>query len=487
MIKAIFYTRFHDTKGPHVLHQVPEGVIVPPTQPHPNQEPPLFSFSAISDLIIPRQEYCGRLISVCTNHYRVIGHPVCISDSRYVRKNFIFNLALVLHEDADFTAYMNVVRKLAAMFRNLEEQSLFLSKEEGGSAWAKKEDSGGNDDLEASTSLSGSGLLNSSGYGEGGKIAAICEMLLEDLNIYCECMIPIDESNTINLKLFPTRPPPAPVYAWHVPISNVQLSTLTTTASDLTLSRIIPFIDGVNGVAQIAELADTDPKLTRKAIEHLLYYNCILLLDIFQFGAIYAPTAEIGYFVDDVDAQDEALRYACVGQYRRLTDRETKATGSRDQWAWKGSEAGVDRARLVQLYTSMKQGLTLKNWCLEHQTLLAGIDVRRFVTFGIIKGFLYRVHKYVVASSVIGSNSMADAPRGRKGNDILAPDNLAYWRDSRRGSVAGSSNGGRELPLAKYLDGMHCVDEMCTVEQLGEKKVLETLKSAHGEIHVIHR
>jgi hypothetical protein len=29
------------------------------------------------------------------------------------------------------------------------------------------------------------------GYGGGNRVFAICEMVLEDLNCYCECMIPI--------------------------------------------------------------------------------------------------------------------------------------------------------------------------------------------------------------------------------------------------------------------------------------------------------
>ena len=117
-----------------------------------------------------------------------------------------------------------------------------------------------------------------------------------------------DSSNTINLKLFPTRPPPAPVYAWHVPLSTVDLTSIAS-SSDLTLTRIIPHIDGIASVYQVSQLADTDLGLTRKAIQHLLYYGCVLLLDIFQFGAVYAPTAEMGTFIEDEEAQEEAVRY----------------------------------------------------------------------------------------------------------------------------------------------------------------------------------
>ncbi|KAF2429410.1 nitrogen permease regulator 2 [Tothia fuscella] len=493
MIKAIFFTRFHPEKGSSVLHQVPEGAVVPTAQPSRNQQPPLFDFPSVSDLIIPRQEFCDRLVTVCVNHYRIIGNPICIENRRYDRNQFIFNLAMVLDEDADFSGHMTVVMKIASMFRNLEEQSQFLSKEESGFLWDSGElpelppltevddETDGNGDDKDGDGMTGSGLLSHYEAGLGGKVYALCEMIMEDLNNYCECMIPIDDSNTINLKLFPTLPPPAPIYAWHVPLSTVQLSTFTT-SSDLTLTRIVPYIDGVCSVAQIAELADTDLSLTRKAVQHLLYYGCVLLLDIFQFSAIYAPTAEIGAFVENEDAQMEAVRYVCMGTYRRLRENES-GTPNSDKWGFIAAEVGIDRAKLVALYTSLKHGQTLKHWCAEHGMLLQGIDVRRFITFGIIKGFLYRVHKYVVANT-LGIGFGSDGAGRHSDSDDADP--RRPWRNSRRGSLTGSSIG-RDLPLARYLDGMHCFDEICTELRLSEKKVMEKMKAAYGDVQVIHR
>jgi len=68
-------------------------------------------------------------------------------------------------------SYLSVVRKLARLMRGLEEQGEFLSKD-----------------------LSPPGT---------GKVYALCEMVLEDLNNYCECMIPIGTS------LIPRSPHPS--------------------------------------------------------------------------------------------------------------------------------------------------------------------------------------------------------------------------------------------------------------------------------------
>lgn len=251
------------------------------------------------------------------------------------------------------------------------------------------------------------------------------------------------------------------------------------------MTRTIPYIDGVASVAQIAELADTDLGLTRKAIQHLLYYGCVLLLDIFQFSAIYAPTAEIGTFVENADAQTEAVRYVCMGTYRRLRDDEINTTNG-DKWGWRSAEVGIDRAKLVSLYTSLKQGQTLKHWCADNGMLLHGIDVRRFITFGIIKGFLYRIHKYVVAGNAGLAGVAVEPPNVKRGESENELDPRVYWKDSRRESLAGSSVG-RDLPLARYLDGLHCFDEICTELRLSEKQVLEKMRAAYGDVQTIHR
>jgi hypothetical protein len=250
----------------------------------------------------------------------------------------------------------------------------------------------------------------------------------------------------------------------------------------------------------------------------LLYYGCVLLLDIFQFGAIYAPTAEIGAFIEDDAAQEEAIQYVCMGTYRKLRGSEASSS-SKEEWGWISKEVGIDKARLVRLYTSLRQGLVLKHWCSEHNLLLSGIDVRRFITFGIIKGFLYRVHKYVVASSVIGGGGSGTIETSATNGAKLTAGNHVEFRNhhhnyeeamdrrysvltsrepgggyySRRASMDGDAGDASQpqkdqaLPLARYLDGLHCLDEICTEVEMGEKRVLEKMKAAFGDIQVIHR
>lgn len=148
------------TPGPKVVHQLPDGAIAPsPTAP---SQPLFLTFPDVSFFVIPRQELCGNLIQVCSNGYRILGYPICMKSPRYDRNEFIFNFCLVLPEEEDFSTYKSVVQKLADLMRALEEQNSFLSRDHSRS-------------------------------GEG-KVYSLCETLMEDLNNFCECMIPIGKS-----------------------------------------------------------------------------------------------------------------------------------------------------------------------------------------------------------------------------------------------------------------------------------------------------
>ncbi|EKV11306.1 Nitrogen permease regulator Npr2, putative [Penicillium digitatum] len=424
MIKAIFYSKFDTIEGPKVVHQVPDGAIVPsPTAP---SQLPFLTFSDVSFFVIPRQELCGNLLQVCTNGYRILGYPICMKSVRYDRNEFIFNFCIVLAEEDDFSTYKSVAQKLADLMHGLEEQNGFLSRD-----------------------------FSKSGE---GKVYSLCEMLMEDLNNYCECMIPIDELNTLNIKLFPIYPSPPPVKAWQVPLFTLRYQAFMDENWDLTMQRIVPHINGVNSVRIISILADTDFSLTCRALRHLLYYGCLFILDIFSFSAIYAPTAQFSATI----GLDEAMQLECARYVNlrfaphpptgpssplpptlipppsangstnsstrtavlssSLTDptpslvREESRFDAEEIWPLLGTEethpstsptptnglhkpAVVDGVALVELYASLKQGQSVKQWYAAHSRYLANIDIRRFITFGVIKGFLYRVHKYACATS----------------------------------------------------------------------------------------
>ena len=404
-------------------------------------------------------------------------------------------------------------------------------------------------------------------------------------SVTLERLTQTDDSNTINLKLFPTRPPPPPVHAHQVPVLTMSLAGLQSPiSSDLTLNRVLPYINGVNSISRIAQLADTDLYLTRRAVQHLVYYGCLVLLDIFSFGAIYAPTAEISGFIVDDDVKEECIRYVRTPRLRmgsaasKSTVVRSESGRSRDERGSISSPASqhsetassaihisdfdaeeqkdeeeegeeedewhIEHETLIALYTSLRQGLSLKSWVLDNLDSLQGIDIRRFITFGIIKGFLYRVHKYAYATST------ALPPAPPTSLQTSAAPSTSNLRDSDTATIRGNGHqssisnlhphaqhpsfslhrpsivsttspnphlanthhhhkapsitrnqdskdmdelvSDREkengLPLVRFLDGMHSFDEICSELSLPERVVEGKIRGVgEGLGVVIHR
>jgi len=123
----------------------------------------------MAEYIIPRQAFCNRYVTICDpdSKYRVLGHPVCIKDEKYFRNEFMFNFCIVIGMDVDKIPYEAVVRRLASTFTEMEIQNQFLSLED---------------------------VSNSK---ERRSIAALLEIIKEDLNNYNECMIPVGESPSL--------------------------------------------------------------------------------------------------------------------------------------------------------------------------------------------------------------------------------------------------------------------------------------------------
>jgi hypothetical protein len=397
--------------GIKIVHQNPPGCIVPEEGAENAQ---LINFEAVTEFVIPRQAFCNRYITVRdpTGQYRILGFPVCVHDEKYARNEFIFNFGIVTSTQHDMVPYEPVVRRLATTFTEMEVQTQFLSQE---------------------------GIDENSGR---RSIGALLEIIREDLNNYNECMIPVDVSNTINMKLFPTQNDPPPVKSWHVPIAKIRFDEIVDDRWDLTMRKVIPNINGISDVRRIAQKADVSLELTKLALQHLLYYKTIMLVDMFFFSNIYALTPLIGNFVNNVDGmQDECAAYV-------FTNRP-KGVGY----------------YLCRLFGTFSQGRTLKEWMKMHMDegleIMDGLDVRRLVQFGVIKSILRRVHKFPVSSQYLA------------------------------GLVTGESKikpNGEGDPLQKYTDGIHHFDQIITELNMSEQDIMRGLSQLPAkDVQILYR
>lgn len=251
-------------------------------------------------------------------------------------------------------------------------------------------------------------------------LLTIIAQIMEDLNTYHECQISINAANNLDLKLFPHHPDPPKVYDYEVPVLLTNLSTYTDRHWDLAITKIVPFIDGINSIHRIAVLSDVELLYVRLAVRHLLFYGVARMVDLFQFSNIYAATSGINALIGSVDLQNSCISF--------VTRKDA---------------APVSIGIICTLYCSLQGSFTISDWLKEHPMYTAQVDVRRFVTFGVINKILLRIKGYPV--------------------------------------LLGNSNGVIPDKMALLLTGETHLDDLCTRFTMSKRHLLGLLNGCQVE------
>ncbi|CUS21733.1 LAQU0S03e09494g1_1 [Lachancea quebecensis] len=483
-VHGIFYSVFHPTEGTKVRHQFPSGCL----------ELSDITFDTIKNYVIPKPQLCNKLLTFKYGPFRLVCYPVNVVAPYYARNSFSFDFVFVFPYDCATSPYEPAIERLGKMFTVLEEQSQILSKAENSSVYfqlkTRNAQKHGNPETAKGTEQPSSldigemaqpenqGYASAKYYeilkdleGPSKKIAVedLITKIYRDLNDYSECLIPIDSGNAVDIKLFPLLSPPSSCFSIEdVPISTVNLAKLIDVNWDPTMLKIVPHINGINSIAKVANLSDSDVGLVVECIKHLIYYNCVILADIFQFSNIYAPTNELSRFLTEPTLAAECQLYVTYNGSAHLPnlpferrpsrsghgiirDRSSNGTldilrkvkqtplressfnsgmdllGSKHQHtpqsrsssipyhnasdaSFGNSDVGpkgslapfTSKSCLFDLYRSLSQGQTIKEWYKIHfeKIRAARIDVRRFVTFGVLHGLIYRSYSYPVLRNI---------------------------------------------------------------------------------------
>jgi hypothetical protein len=515
MLRSIFYARFHPERGPDVLHQYPAGSISRSSSAFPldasassltasavsvataafssssARDASILSFPSISAYVIPPHEISNRELAICVQGYRVLGWPVSVEGEGYERNRFVANVCFVIGEEEEEEAVVKcwrpVVGKMARFMRGLEV--------EGKGGVLRREE------MEADARVGGGREQgNENGHeqgGPGGLVGWILKEVYEQLNAYAECCVRVSATQVLNLRLERSlsersRPRPKKIRAWDVPLLIRELPDPERWTWDLVLEKVRPHVDGVNHVKRIARLADVDLKLVKKAMWELVLHERVLLLDIFHFQAVYALTQDFALFVKSAEVVEECRDYVAIdprdGMFASVLGKEILEDAS---------GALPDKSTIVELYTILKPGLSVADFCLAHQDLLANIDVRRFITFGVIKGFLKRLHKYALA---LDPPDFPPVPAPSSGTDLdeawrkaalssgwaTPPTDAAGALQEKLDAEARARR--EEVKLVGYLDGKRCLDEVCVEMGMQERRLVERVKNGRfGEVVVFCR
>lgn len=390
VLECIFYAEFDNKIGPAVVYQYP-----PPDEFNAQE-----LLNTISDYVICPPPLCNQVITVTTGDHKVVGYPQCISGAKYSRHKLSFNICLVFHKKSPTQAWNPAVRKISTLLLRLELESEFLFREE------KKR-----------------------------KLASLLQRIRDSLNHEAQCTLAIDDSNVLALKLFPPLPPPVRVKEYDVPVRVNKLDALATEEWDLTMQHIIPYIDSRRYVGAIADEAEVDVSLVSKCIRQLVFYNCVVLIDIFQYSNIYAGTPRIHELLQNEELQRQCSLYV-TQQGRPL----------------------VPAKRLFELFAALSNRVPYGTICLRHKTSEMGIDDRRFVIFGLVHEFIRRVHKYPVLERKERTQLKRSGPAA---DDAWSDTSRSHGAELAGVAAAGAAAHDMRKRLYELADGTHHMDEIC--------------------------
>ncbi|KAK5973725.1 DNA-directed RNA polymerase subunit [Trichostrongylus colubriformis] len=340
-LKAIFYAEFDIDIGPVIRYQIPEDQTVVSTE----------RFSAFSAAIIPKDEMLNRLIKLNFRDYKVMGHPIGLKhETWYGRGQLNFNMCFVVAKESTIDCmYEPLVQKFAEYLVDLEMECGFLHIPE-----------------------------------TRAQLPTIMRQVFTDLNTCGECVFPVTELTTLYLKLCPSyrgvEPPKVSLYMVPMFIRATQLSPAVIDKMDVLSQKIIPKIDGIRCVKEIATEVEIDADLVMRCVRNLHFYECVSLVPLFLYSNTYVATEKLHEFYNNPSEIEDCLEFV----RHRLPDGEL---GPVPQFC-----------DVFRLLMSLKCGSTLRDWCDAMSPRRYNVDERRLVQFGMHHQFLRKLSTYPIST-----------------------------------------------------------------------------------------
>ncbi|XP_042895372.1 GATOR1 complex protein NPRL2 isoform X2 [Parasteatoda tepidariorum] len=322
-------------------------------------------FDSFVCYLIPKEELQRKIMVVNSKKDKIIGYPIHIENQKYPRNRLIFNLCFVCDASKKTTQYEPIVRKLANYLVKLELEDGFLVNEE-----------------------------------TKARLPGIMDNIRHELNKTGQCSIPINASNTIFLNVIRVYPKPPEVKDQDVPIFTERKFPVLPTDWDITMQQILPYIDGFRHVSKIAIEAGVEIHLVKAFIQNMVYYGVVTLIPIFMYSNVYTPTTRLHDLAENYDLQEECINYV----------------------ARQGCHRPFFRS-IFALYCQLTPQTNVKTLCMRNNPRANGIDERKLIQFGLMRGLIRQLQKYPIQIS--------------------------------------SDNVSRQRSLVKYFNGKYSFEEIC--------------------------
>eukprot|EP00095_Tigriopus_kingsejongensis_P003425 maker-scaffold1323_size47899-snap-gene-0.12 protein:Tk03425 transcript:maker-scaffold1323_size47899-snap-gene-0.12-mRNA-1 annotation:"hypothetical protein AaeL_AAEL003870" len=121
-LRSIFLAEFHHVQGPVIRCEATiDGESALMTKEF---------FDATSVFIIPKMKMTNRTLTFNVKGMKVLSFPVVISDNKYPRNQFMFNVGFVCHDWSRSVQYESALQKLCKFFLTLEREEQAISQSE---------------------------------------------------------------------------------------------------------------------------------------------------------------------------------------------------------------------------------------------------------------------------------------------------------------------------------------------------------------------
>ncbi|KAK7601872.1 hypothetical protein V9T40_009313 [Parthenolecanium corni] len=340
-------------------------------------------FESVSVYIIPKAQLFKNVITITVFGFKILGFPTRIDDKVYARNAYCFNLCFVFDAWARSVHYENIVKKLTDFLMSLEITCRFISQ-----------------------------LANNKS--NGTQLVTMLNQVMNDLNTHKYCVLSGPKVIT-HLKVVQIRPDPPPISDCEVPVLLDSKESFHSDRWDLTTMQILPYINGVNHVKKISAMAGVNNNLVKSCLQNLVYYGVVCMIPIFLYSSMYAVTPKLRKLAVDKKLQEECIL--------ALTRTGKESAQIRD---------------IFCMYSNMKSGVTMKDLCIRFNPLQLNIDERSLVEFGILEGFIRRIHEY--------------------------PVNL-------------ETSMMNDVPYSQYLTGEYSTDSICCMNEISLKQLHDSIES----------
>uniref|UniRef100_A0A1I7V0K7 Nitrogen permease regulator 2 n=1 Tax=Caenorhabditis tropicalis TaxID=1561998 RepID=A0A1I7V0K7_9PELO len=369
---GILLAEFDNRVGAIVKHSIPKG-----------NDKVEATFAFTKGLIIPKPSMFRQSFSMRINalQCKVLMFPIGIDHKSYERGRFTFDMSFIVDMASSAeTMYEPIVQKCAEYLIELEMEYNFLTNPKYQEQVLD--------------------MMDKMFVGLSTKGESVIEVNLED-----------DKIVTLYFKLCPLyrgcEPPGIEYHMVPMFIREVDLTERLIEKMDVLSQKIIPQIDGINTVREIAIILELDPSLVARCVRNLHFYECVSLVPMFLYYNTYVATERVHDFYENKNEIGECLDFVKI----------QVAIGE------DGSEIPMptpEFSDVFRLYLSMKCGMTIGEWVELEKPRAMGIDEHRLVQFGMHHQFLRKLSVYPICTDDPGNNSLLKACNGKTSLDELS-------------------------------------------------------------------